>query len=790
LSQKIPSKAENEALRRALDGDFSPISSPDSPLIDRQSIGRSVEAELKAACRVLVEKTGNAHHNSQEDAIVNFSSLQRAAQHKNGSSKKVARAEREKSDKSGKGELSVKSDANKLPKRSSSMPPPTTELSTAQASEAPVTSEAPKQEVEKPTPEPQEPVKEEKLPQFPVRRDSLSSKKHALLAKQTKVITSEPEVPHLVEHTHRSQESESSSSDVSVGDSPMSASAEHQPQLMSTAPTTVSVTPATRPVRKAPTSLSTEGRALQGAVVKSERKAAEFLREAESTPVITQEAPSNVTDPNAVEQQSEDKSFVGGLKEFVRSRSRSRSRSREPGTLRRKTSTTLQGLRTGFENIRRKPSMSDLFSTSSTAPSTRPATAPREDRSDPLLDRELPPLPSLDAFKEAQEKQAKLVAAEQAKVDASKPQEEIYELEANEPTTVLAEKSEPEPEKVEVEEVVPVQAEAVDERNIIEKKLDAEMKKIDEQKKTEDPTQNRPRRTTVHIVTAQRPKTSSSMAPSTLRNASTTDTLSKPSHRARSSSLKSVRKPSVSVCTATMVPVRPVRKYSVAESETKNSSKDSCFTADNESDCPKRSIDVMVKAATLAQKPSVESFRQINIKSRRNTAASALSQSHAPSQQSSRPQSRAAPSTTGARTPNARYTIIPHQRTPSQPIFLNRSAASSVVNLPARPATRDATSMPSRSRMPSVTSRSEHPPLPMNFSRKIAEGASRPTTSAGVKESRAPAAEITALPVFPSKKPSGLRRMLSSLSVRKMKSFDVRWASRDNSKMSGQIAVA
>jgi len=789
VSQKIPSKTEHDALRRALDGDFSPVSSPDSPLIDRQPIRRSIEADLKAACRVLVEHTGNAHHNSQEDALVNFSSLQRAAQHK--SSKKTARTE--KSDKSQKVESSAKPDTTSDRERISSRPAQQ-EAPVSQPSEALPVVAPTKEPNEELKDEPSTPNKDEMRAQFPVRRDSLSSRKHALT--KPRVITSKSELASVPDHTHRSHESESSSSNVSVGDSsPMTASTDHQPQLMSTAPTTVSVTPATRPVRKGPTSLSSEGKALQVAVTKSERKAAEFLREDVAVVVepIVEEVPTINTESTMADQQ-EEKSFVGGLREFVRSRSRSRSRSREPGSLRRATSTTIQGLRSGWDGLRRKQSINDLSAITGTAPTPNHSHEQRDDRSDVNLNRDLPPLPSLVTFKQAQERQEKLnkeaemeksmhMAAEQSKLDENKVVEEnpVYELEGE---PVIPSKNS-QLETPTVKKVWSDMNTSVDDSNYIEKKLDAEMKKIDQQKKNEEPTAGKTRRTTVHIVTAQRPKTSGSVAASTRTNTVAEPSL-KGEYRTRSTSLKSTtRKPSVSVGTATMV---PVRKYSMADSETKTSSKDSCFS-DNESDCPKRSMDI-VKSATLAHKPSIESFRQINIKSRRSTTASHLSQSHAPSQPSSRPQSRAAPTTPGTKTPSSvRYTIIPHQRTPSQPVFMNRSAASSVVNLPPRPATRDASSIPSRSRMPSVTTRGDYPPLPPNlpnFSRKMTEGASRPTTSAA----QPTYGEITALPPFPSKKPFGLRRMLSSFSVKKMKSIDVRWTSRDHAKTSGQIAVA
>jgi hypothetical protein len=182
-------------------------------------------------------------------------------------------------------------------------------------------------------------------------------------------------------------------------------------------------------------------------------------------------------------------------------------------------------------------------------------------------------------------------------------------------------------------------------------------------------------------------------------------------------------------------PPIPTRKFSITSQA---STQDSCFSPVGAQSPDQRSID-LVKAAAIAR--SSESIRQ-----------------H-PRTTKSRSSSRAGPGQ--PRPPLGRYSLVPHQRTPSQPIFSSKSAASSVINLPPRPATRDPTNSGAAkvSRMPV--------PVPVtfpapNFSRKISI-----SEEINIKDLRRTASsnEITALPPMPTKRQTGIRRMLSTLAL-------------------------
>jgi hypothetical protein len=219
---------------------------------------------------------------------------------------------------------------------------------------------------------------------------------------------------------------------------------------------------------------------------------------------------------------------------------------------------------------------------------------------------------------------------------------------------------------------------------------------------------------------------------------------------------------------------------------------------------PDRSVDVL-KAAAKAR--SMESLRQqTNLAAAQQQRKNSAPHSHHPAPRKgsvgsatpSRPSSRG-----GARTPTAKYSIMPaplhrhpyhgHQRTPSQPVLSRANAAAA--SLPQRPATRDASSARpaggiGASSLALVTSASQlqddedaaadeaaaaaaaaavasaRPPA-VNFSRKLTGGEAEIAAGAAA----AVAMGITALPPMPPKqRAGGLRRMLSSLSVRRAKS--------------------
>jgi hypothetical protein len=226
------------------------------------------------------------------------------------------------------------------------------------------------------------------------------------------------------------------------------------------------------------------------------------------------------------------------------------------------------------------------------------------------------------------------------------------------------------------------------------------------------------------------------------------------------------------------------------------SSVDSCFTPPV-SHTPSRSIDV-TKAAAKAR--STENLRH-NYQ-RKNSSHQSQTPRTAKSAGTSRAASRPCSRGSSKHRPGpVKYTIIPHQRTPSQPIISNRSPTSSAMHLPPRPATRDAPTPQYASSRPSVSSPSVCRPA-VNFSRKfpldpdclsVRDTSDRDTSPNPTKkhksrpvarESTSPESnttEITALPPMPTKRPSGLRRVFSSLSVRRGKSMREKdlWMQKD-----------
>jgi hypothetical protein len=249
----------------------------------------------------------------------------------------------------------------------------------------------------------------------------------------------------------------------------------------------------------------------------------------------------------------------------------------------------------------------------------------------------------------------------------------------------------------------------------------------------------------------------------------------------------------------------PPRKASLAASAAESKT-----SMDSARAPPDRSVDVL-KAAAKAR--SLESLRQqSNLAAQQSARKNSLVHGHHPpprkssvgSATPSRPSSRG-----GSRTPTAKYSIMPtsvhahahghgHQRTPSQPV-LSHAGGSAAASLPPRPATRDATSARpgaiGSSSLANVTSASQlqdeedaaeaaaamasvRPPA-VNFSRKLTGGEAEIAAAAA-----AAVAGITALPPMPPKtRAGGLRRMLSSLSVRRAKSV------RGFDRMDGWVVV-
>jgi hypothetical protein len=698
-------------LRKALDGEFSPVSSPESPLIDRQFIRRSVEQELKAACKLLVERTGNAHHNSNEDALANFSHLQRSVANKPSNVRRVdSKLSAKALDPKSEGSIPISLEIGSKPMKISDH-----DRTMSLASRPP----------ERSTSRPQQPAKEDKKldgpveatkesnrPQFPTRKDSLStSRKHTQLRKHAATDEDLPMPPLIASIVERPRTAPADSGDESC-ESPMSASTTEQaPQSASTAFTSVAITPAKtayKPSQPSPL----DPKVYQDAVTRAERKAAELMKLRNESVEIKEETRTSVatqTLPTSVEKP------LGGLRGFVGNRSTSRSRSREPGSTLSRTASTLQSWRNGW-NMRRKAS------TSSLSDMVAPLEGNPKNASDVNLNRALPPLPGLDTYKE-------------------------------------------EPEKISTGTDKPVSSKAI----VME--------------------------TLTQISNTVRPKTSGGM--STSSRGMSIEVRPKTGRERSSSGRTCRRQPSVTIETA--VPV-PVRKFSIAES--KASSQDSCFSpTGTDFGTPKRSIDLM-KAASMAHAQSIDSLRalaqapvQAQTQAKKEPELIAH-KSNTTSRHASRPPSRGG--VKSALASASKFPIAPHQRTPSQPVLYSRSAGSSLVNLPARPATRDASSAPSRSRLPSVSSHSQlalghYPPLPANFSRKIAEGSSRPSTAVGAGSkpgTEMTGSEITALPQVPARKGKGLRRIISSMSIRKSKVREMPWMEREGVKSSHGILAA
>jgi hypothetical protein len=717
--QKIPSRADNDSLKRSLDKRTNQIVSPRSPLIDRPVIDPAVIKELRTVCTAVVRAAGNSGKKSTGEAALQQTlipqSRSRGASHK--SDTDVVRPKVEPTLPAKKSSRPKEMDDKKSVKSSKSVKEKGWKSSGDSVSSPVVAAPEPVPEV----PAPQAPV-------FPKRSDSLSSRNfvpvHHGYAQSL-------DLPLPTIHD-RPQTAPSESRNSSYGTPPMSSSTDMRLFSAETGVTSVAITPSTKPPMFPASDVASQsplGRANNRTLewMKSQQKAdeTEELEATEPAPKAEPEpALSAEQKPEPAQEQDSDdereeeadriasvhietsrplvgrsggsiRNITNGLKNFVQSRSRSRSRSRDPS---RAPSAAGQYASPGWRGwgMRRQRSASDLSDFRSDISVSQIVTTTITSKPEVDSNKKLPPLPSLDTYKEP----------------------ELEDLPVPPPATHLA------------------------------------------------------------SLAAPRSRTSS------FTSRPSTDTAHVPPLFHKSKSSTQQQPPSPAPRKASLAPSAPESKASMDSTRGP-------------------SVDVL-KAAAKAR--SMESLRQqsnLAAQQRKNS----IPHSQYPRKGSvgsatpSRPSSRG-----GSRTPTAKYSIMPvpmpaphhhhhhgrHQRTPSQPI-VSHAGASAAASLPQRPATRDATSARpgplGASSLAHVTSASQlqdeedaaeaaaamasvRPPT-VNFSRKLTGG-----------EAEGDAGTVTALPPMPPKqRAGGLRRMLSSLSVKRTKSV------RGFEKVDGWVVV-
>jgi hypothetical protein len=713
------------------------VVSPPSPLIDRPVIDPAVIKELRQVCTAVVRAAGNSGKKSTGEAAIQQvhipQSRSRGASHKSDNdvvqrSKVEPRLPVEK-----KSDRSKEMDEAKSLKSSKSVKSTKSVNGKGwKSSGDSVSSPA----VALPTAEPVPDVPAPQAPVFPKRSDSLSSRNFVPIHHG---YAQSLDLPLPTIHD-RPQTAPSESRNSSYGTPPMSSSTDLRLFSAETGVTSIAMTPSTKPPQFPPNDVSCHsplGRANNRTLewMKSQQKAEEseelepaVLKAATQKPEPEPTSSAQQKREAAHELDSEDereeeadriasvhietsrplvsrsggsiRNLTNGLKNFVRSRSRSRSRSREPS---RAPSAAGQYASPSWRTwgMRRQRSASDLSDFRNDISVSRVVTTTVTSKPEVDSNKKLPPLPSLDTYKEP----------------------DLDDLPVPPPATHM-----------------------------------------------------------------------SNLAVARTRSRSTSFTSRPSTDTARVPPL--FHKPATQSTTAAQQPPSPApRKASLAPSapDSKKTSMDSTRAPLD------RSVDVL-KAAAKAR--SMESLRQQSNLAAAQQRKNSIPHSYnhgAPRKGSvgsatmpSRPSSRG-----GARTPTAKYSIMPvplhhgHQRTPSQPVVSH--AKSAAASLPQRPATRDATSARpgpiGASALAQVTSASQldddeddeaaevaaamagvRPPA-VNFSRKLTGGEAEIAAGAAAAAVAAGAAGITALPPMPPRqRAGGLRRMLSSLSVRRAKS--------------------
>jgi hypothetical protein len=638
MLQRIPSstKPDNslKALKKSLEDNYSFVSPPSSPFIERPKISWSTESELRESCAKIVKNTGGEDGNTADPVLSNFARYQKHVREKD------SKKDQEVSKQLRKGQFPPRSDSIRS-KPVHQKQESKDSIAHDSIAEDVAIETAQKVNFSRPRSE------HGNKSAYPIRRDSLQKgsrvRSTTTLSEQTGLT--------LGSIADRPRTAPMESSDVSV-DTPMTGSTDRQGHHISTNITSAAYTPS-RPSLNKPSHPQQASAALEAslaAVAQADAQAAEWMRQQQTKSQLVDNTSSNKPPP------SRGRSFTSEIRHFIRKTSKSRDRtadSKEAGVEPPRTSTSQNGWHSwGF---RRHGSKANLSEPSEDWTSVFP---PRDETVTSVdLNRDLPPLPSLSTYKEATQLNHSTHIASLIR-DASVP---------------------------------------------------------------------RPKTGTKVVDTMPKPLSS---------HANVVNPLG--SHPTAAQSF-TPRKSSISTrVDIPSPPPMPTRKFSIASQA---STQDSCFSPVGAQSPDQRSID-LVKAAAMAR--STENLRQQPI---RNQATKSRSSSRAGSSL--------------AKPPLNRYSLVPHQRTPSQPVFSNKSAASSVVNLPPRPATRDPTNSGAAariSRMPVPATASA-----LNFSRKISV-----SEDIDLKDLRRAASsnDITALPPMPAKRQKGLRRMLSTLSGR------------------------
>jgi hypothetical protein len=389
--QKIPSRAENKALKEALSGnDFdSPVSPPTSPHINRRPLDSRTEAQLHAACAAIVK--GNPE--DEPEAKLNFDSLHKTAGVQNAHHAPPPIKGRSQSTSHLPSVVAPSTrphaQTSKVDTRLRSLAP-----QSRSAQDLALVSAYRRHEQQ------QAAAGSQEARRHPPRVDS-----HALNRPLTPVALS-------VSQMERPRTAPTESNDMSYA-TPKTASTDQQFAYASTAITSAAITPA-RISTQAANQFILDPESYQAAISEADTEAAVWMRsELERRAKHNQEA--DAPQPPPSRSSARGWSFRTELREYVRpltsSGSRSASRDRGGSLSRNPSSTARSSSAQGWRSwgLQRKSSKSSFVEVQSIrAPSIRlPAEQVQQDypavqRKELDLNRELPPLPSIDTWQEAE----------------------------------------------------------------------------------------------------------------------------------------------------------------------------------------------------------------------------------------------------------------------------------------------------------------------------------------------------------------------------------------------------
>ena len=383
-SQKIPSRAETKALKAALEANFdlSPLSPPTSPFINRRPLDSRTEARLHEACALIVK----GYSPDETEPKLNFDSLHQTA----GVQKSYA-APAPNTGRWG-------STSRILSDWPSAARPPKNAKSPDVNLRYPMPESRSAQDLVYPTlgrrhEQPRAGAGSQDAARFPPRLDSFAPRRVVPLG------------PNPMSPTERPRTAPVDSSEVSYA-TPKSVSTGHF-NYASTAITSAALTPS-RPSKHASKQFILDPDSYQAAISEADTEAAVWMRsELERRAKQAQE--TEAPQPPPTRSANRGWSFRDELREAVRPRTSSgRSRSVSRDSHSRKTdgqrSLSAQGWRSW--GLQRKSSKSSLVER---PPSRGRAEATPRDPPQPVqqrkvidLNRELPPLPSLDTYQEPQ----------------------------------------------------------------------------------------------------------------------------------------------------------------------------------------------------------------------------------------------------------------------------------------------------------------------------------------------------------------------------------------------------